>query len=484
MNDCQLLYEIAQSAMLEKGLSSDFPPRVLQQLDTIHNPAEFEPETMRDLRKLLWCSIDNDDSEDLDQLTAVQKNPNGYTLYVAIADVDALVQKGSPIDLHAQINTTSVYTPCRVFPMLPEKLSTNLTSLNQDQGRLSVVFEINLNNASEIIGSDIYRAYVYNYAKLAYSSVGAWLEGDRPIPSIINQIPGLPEALQLQDVLAQALKKQRQALGALSFDTLETKAIFKNDHIDSIIPVKKNRAHEIIEYFMITANTTSAKFAIKHKIPGLRRVVRVPERWERIVELARSLGETLPNSPDSTALDIFLENRKRIDPETFPDLSLSIIKLLGSGEYVVEKPGETPIGHFGLALRDYTHSTAPNRRYPDLITQRLIKATLIGSPLPYTLEELETLAQKCTECEDVIAKIERRTKKSAAAMLLTHQIGKNFKAIITGVSPKGTWVRLQNPPVEGKLIKGPSGLDVGDKITVKLTNVDVKQGFIDFSCFK
>lgn len=480
MNGCELLNEIARKAMLEKGLSPDFTSAVLQQLETIQNAAQLQSD-MRDLRKMLWCSIDNDDSRDLDQLTAVQKIPDGYILYIAVADVDALIKKESPIDRHAQINTTSIYTPCKIFPMLPEKLSTDLTSLNEHQDRVSVIFEITLNEAKEISKSKIYRGFVYNCAKLTYSAVGAWLEGRKSIPEKVAQISGLAEALKLQDELAQALKKQRQALGALSFETIEMKAVFKDGKIDALESVEKNRAHEIIENLMIAANTASAKYAIEHKIPSLRRVVRIPARWERIVELAQSLGERLPSTPDSVALDAFLIKRKKDEPDTFPDLSLSIIKLLGSGEYVVERPGEAPIGHFGLALRDYTHSTAPNRRYPDLITQRLIKAALSGALSPYTVGELESLAQRCTECEDTSTKVERRIKKSAAAMLLADQIGNNFKAIVTGASSTGTWVRLQHPPVEGKLVQGTSGLDVGDKIVVKLINVNVLQGFIDFA---
>ncbi|MBA3602285.1 MAG: RNB domain-containing ribonuclease [Parachlamydiaceae bacterium] len=481
MNGCELLVEIARKAMLEKGLATDFPPVVLNQLNKIHDPAKFQQEKMRDLRGLIWCSIDNDDSRDLDQLTAVQKNPNnGYTIFIAIADVDALVQKSSQIDRHAQINTTSVYTPCKIFPMLPEKLSTDLTSLNENQGRVSVIFEITLDESKDIVSSELYQGYVYNYAKLTYSGVGAWLEGHSSLPEAISLIPGLAESLQLQDELAQALRKQRHLLGALSFETIELKATFKDGNIDTLESIVKNRAHQLIENFMIAANTASARYAIKNQIPSLRRVVRVPERWERIVEMAQSLGDLLPSAPDSIALDVFLVRRKEMDPEAFPDLSLAIIKLLGSGEYIVEKPGEIAVGHFGLALRDYTHSTAPNRRYPDLITQRLIKASLNGNPLPYNVLELESLAQRCTECEDTTTKVERRVKKSAAALLLANQIGKSFDAIVTGASNKGTWVRLQSPPVEGKLLKNTSGLDVGDKIVVKLVNVNVMEGFIDF----
>ncbi|MGZ3633593.1 MAG: RNB domain-containing ribonuclease [Parachlamydiaceae bacterium] len=481
MNGYELLGEIARKAMVQKGLTPNFSSSVLQQLETITQPAPFEHENMKDLRSLLWCSIDNDDSRDLDQLTTAYQLPSGdYRLLVAIADVDTLVAKSSPIDQHAQINTTSVYTPAKIFPMLPEKLSTDLTSLNEDQDRVSMIFEMHLNQTMDVFHSELYTAIVKNHAKLTYSGVGAWLEGRQPIPGKIPLIPGLEQALILQDQLAQAIKQKRQLIGALTFETRELYVQFKNGKPVDLIPTERNRAHELIENLMISANTASAKYAIRQQIPSLRRVVRVPARWERIVEIAASFRETLPLEPDSVALDAFLKTRKEKNPDTYPELSLTIIKLLGSGEYVVESPGDSPIGHFGLALRDYTHSTAPNRRYPDLITQRLLKASLNQQKTPYTLSELENLAEHCTQCEDATSKVERQVKKSAAAMVLAPRIGETFQSIVTGVSDKGTWVRLQHPPVEGKLLKGAQNLDVGDQIAVKLINVNVMEGFIDF----
>jgi len=481
MNGYELLGEIARKAMVEKGLSPNFSPSVLQQLETITQPAPFQRENMKDLRSLLWCSIDNDDSRDLDQLTTAYQLPSGdYRLFVAIADVDALVAKSSPIDQHAQINTTSVYTPAKIFPMLPEKLSTDLTSLNEDQERVSMIFEMHLNQTMDVVHSELYIAVVKNHAKLTYSGVGEWLEGRQPIPEKIPLIPGLEQALILQDQIAQAIKQKRQLLGALTFETRELYVQFKNGKPVDLIPTERNRANELIENLMISANTASAKYAIRQEIPSLRRVVRVPARWERIVEIAASFGETLPLEPDSVALDAFLKTRKEKSPDTYPELSLTIIKLLGSGEYVVESPGDPPIGHFGLALRDYTHSTAPNRRYPDLITQRLLKASLNQQKTPYTLSELKNLAEHCTQCEDATSKVERQVKKSAAAMVLAPRIGETFQSVVTGVSDKGTWVRLQHPPVEGKLLKGGQNLDVGDQIAVKLINVNVMEGFIDF----
>lgn len=482
MNSSEFLTKIANKAMLERGLAPEFSSQAMQQLAEIKQPETCKRETMRDLRHHLWCSIDNDDSKDLDQLTYAEKLQSGeYLLYVAVADVDGLVPESTPIDVHARTNTTSIYTPSKMFPMLPEKLSTNLTSLNEGQERVAIIFEIRINADMEVVSSEIYSACVKNYAQLAYSQVGPWLEGRKEAPEKVTPIPGLAETLLLQDEIAQALKMTRQALGALSFETTELKAVFDQSKVKTLKKVERNRAHELIENLMIAANTASARYANHKNIPSLRRVVRIPARWERIVEVAKTFGETLPSDPDSKALEHFLAARKKADPETFPDLSITIIKLLGSGEYIVQVPGDEPIGHFGLALRDYTHSTAPNRRYPDLITQRLIKSSLNNAKSPYTLPQLESLAEHCTKCEDAATKVERHCKKSAAAMYLADHLGESFDAIVTGASDKGTWVRLTNPPVEGKLVKGIQGLDVGDKVVVKLIYVDIMQGFIDFS---
>ncbi len=482
MDGYDRLREIARRAMLEKGLSPEFSLAAIQQLEKIDKPAGMQEGSMRDLTAFAWCSIDNDDSRDLDQLTFAEKtSTDEYKIYVAIADVDALVPRDTPIDLHAQQNTTSVYTAARIFPMLPEKLSTDLTSLNEEVYRATIVFQINLNSAFEVNNSEIYPAYVYNRAKLAYSSLGTWLEGRGPKPAKIDPIPGLSETLILQDQIAQAMKKRRFANGALTFETRELKPVFNDGNISALEATQHNRAHELIENLMIAANTASARYAIQKKIPSLRRVVRVPKRWERIVELANDRGVKLPEQPDSIALDEFLKTMKAKEPETFSDLSLSVIKLLGSGEYVVEMPGEKAIGHFGLALRDYTHSTAPNRRYPDVITQRLIKASLVGRKNPYSVDELERLTSLCTQREDAASKVERQVSKSAAAMLLSKRIGEEFPAIITGCNSDGSWVRIQSPPVDGKLVSNVGTCDVGDKIKVKLVSVDIDRGFIDFA---
>ena len=466
--------------MREKGLEPEFPPAVADELRTISGAAR-DP-AVKDLRDLAWCSIDNDDSRDLDQLSVGERRSDGATLVrIAIADVDALVPRGSAIDRHAAVNTTSVYTAARIFPMLPERLSTDLTSLVQDEDRLAVVLEVVVGGDGALAGSDVYRATVRNRAKLAYDSVSAWLEGQAPAPAALAAIPGLEENLRWQDAAAQQLREVRHEQGALDLETIEARAVFVGDEIAGLEQQQKNRARQLIEDLMIAANAVTARFLDRHNLPSLRRVLRSPERWDRIVAVARESGETLPATPDAAALEIFLRKRRQADPLRFPDLSLTIVKLMGSGEYAVDLPGAEPAGHFGLAVRDYTHSTAPNRRYPDVITQRLVKAALAGAASPYSVAELQALAAHCTEQEDDATKIERQVRKSAAALLLEDRIGQTFDGIVTGASEKGTWVRILAPPVEGKVNQGASGLDVGDRVKVKLTGTDVERGFIDFA---
>jgi VacB/RNase II family 3'-5' exoribonuclease len=482
-----ILQSIAQRAMLERGLLPDFSAAVLAELDRIQAPAGVngelpeDPAGIRDLTDLIWASIDNDDSLDLDQLTIAEALPGDKVkIRVAVADVDALVKDGSAIDEHARHNTTSVYTAAQIFPMLPEKLSNNLTSLNFDEERLSVVVEMVIGADGSLQGSDIYRARVRNHAKLAYNSVAAWLEGNGNIPDGVAVVDGLAENLRVQDRVAQSLKNLRHVHGALSLETIEAKPIFDGDQIRDLEVETKNRAKEIIEDFMIAANGVTARYLSAKKSPSIRRVVRTPERWDRIVELAREHNFGLPDTPDSKALDEFLVQEKAADPLRFPDLSLAVIKLLGSGEYIAEVPGDTPQGHFGLAVQDYSHSTAPNRRYTDLITQRLLKAALAGRAAPYSFAELDVLAKHFTEEEDAANKVERQVGKSAAALLLESRIGEQFDAIVTGAAEKGTWARLLTIPVEGKVVRGIEGLDVGDRIHVQLIAVDVEQGYIDF----
>jgi len=476
-----ILRSIAHRAMLARGLLPDFSAGALAELDGIHEPATRAEESTRDLRNLIWCSIDNDDSRDLDQLTVAEAMPDGATkILVAVADVDAVVKKQSALDDHARQNTTSVYTAAEIFPMLPEKLSTDLTSLNYESDRLAMVIEMVIASDGSLQGSDIYSAIVRNYAKLAYNSVADWLEGSGPMPQAIGKVDGLDENLRLQDRVAQKLKALRHLQGALDLATIEARAVFDGDQIKDLEAERKNRAKEIVEDFMIAANGVTARYLASKMYPSLRRVVRTPQRWDRIIALASDHGFTLPEKPDSKALEQFLIAAKAADLLRFPDLSLSVIKLLGAGEYVVELPGGNTAGHFGLAVRDYTHSTAPNRRYPDLITQRLLKAAIAGSSLPYENDELQALAKHCTEQEDGAKKVERQVGKSAAAMLLESRIGERFDGIVTGASDKGTWVRLLHPPIEGKLVSGFAGMDVGDRVSVQLVRTDVERGYIDF----
>lgn len=472
------LTQIAYQAMLERGLQPQYPKSVDDQLAGIHAPACSSE--LEDFSLFPWCSIDNDDSRDLDQLTYAKRENGEISLWVAIADVDSLVKKDTPIDRHAQTNTTTVYTPTKNFPMIPEKLSSDLTSLNQGQDRSSIVVKMVINRAGDILEAKITAAKVRNHAKLTYRDVGAWLENSGPMPLKLQQSQELVETLQIQHEAAEILLKKRYALGALSLETPEAVPIFKGERVVNMEPARINQAHRLIEHFMIAANSAIALFLEKAQISSLRRVVRVPKRWDRIVEVAKEKGEELPLIPDSKALDQFLVKMREKDPISFPDLSLTIVKLLGSGEYIVERPGDPPVGHFGLALKDYTHSTAPNRRYPDIITQRQIKALLSKSKPVYRTSELEKLAYHCTLQEDAASKVERRMNKSAAALLLLDRIGESFSGIVTGAATKGTWVRIFNPPTEGKVIKGAENLKVGDRVTVKLVDVDVTRGFIDF----
>jgi VacB/RNase II family 3'-5' exoribonuclease len=476
------LKSIARRAMLERGLLPDFSKPVVTQLASITQPATPSDSSIRDLRGLLWASIDNDDSRDLDQLSVAQPGSQGATkILVAIADVDALVKKGSAIDERAQSNTTSVYTAAEIFPMLPEKLSTDLTSLAQGQDRLAIVIEMEIGSDGLVGKSDIYRAVVKNRAKLAYNSVAAWLDGTAPAPAAISAVPGMDQQLRLQDRVAQTMKSRRHQNGALTLETVEARPVFDGDSLIDLRADQKNRATELIEDFMIGANGVTARYLEQKSFPSLRRVLRSPERWSRIVQLASDAGERLPAKPDARALEEFLEKRRQADPARFADLSLSVIKLLGRGEYVPELPGHPSEGHFGLAVKDYTHSTAPNRRFPDVITQRLLKAALSGAAIPYRNDELATLAQHCTEQEDNATKVERQVRKSAAALLLESHIGERFKAIVTGASEAGTWVRIVEPAAEGKVVRGSAGLDVGDHVVVELVSTDVERGFVDFA---
>jgi len=491
--DNEQLRAMARQAMLQRGLQPDFGAAAQRQLEAIEHAATEQGPTIRDLRELPWCSIDNDDSRDLDQLSVslpLQGGaPGSVRILVAIADVEGLLAIDSPIDQRARHNTTSVYTAAGVFPMLPEKLSTNLTSLNEGVERLAIVVDMAvdaeggvapLDGAGAAHSSAVYRARVLNRAQLAYNAIAAWLDADTAAPAKVAALPGLDEQLRVQDRVAQAMKRQRHERGALSLATNETRPVFSDGVLTDLRPEFGNRAKELIANFMIAANGVTARWLEKHQLPSLRRMLRTPARWDRIVALAAQVGEPLPAVADAAALDAFLAKRRAADPARFADLSLAIVKLLGSGEYMVSVPGRSTPGHFGLAVNDYTHSTAPNRRFPDLVTQRLLKAALDGGPMPYGEADLEALAAHCTEQEDNAAKVERQVRKSAAALLLADRIGQRFDALVTGASAKGTWVRINHPNVEGRVVRGFEGLDVGEKVRVSLLGVDATRGHIDF----
>jgi VacB/RNase II family 3'-5' exoribonuclease len=475
----QILRRIARRAMIERGFRPDFPAEVRDEL------ASLEPEkgvsALRDLRGLPWCSIDNDDSRDLDQLTCARDGGGTVTVLVAIADVDTAVRKGRAIDDHACRNTTTVYTPVHVFPMIPEELSTGLTSLNDGEDRAAVVVEMAVGAGGVIGGIDVYRARVRSRARLAYNDVAAWLEGRGPAPAAVQRVEGLAENLRLQDAAAATLRARRQACGALNLETVEASPVIEGGEVRAWRVERKNRAKELIADFMIAANEAVARFLESRRFPSIRRVVHAPKRWERIVDVAAQKGWTLPGEPDAKALEEFLAAQRAREPERFHDLSQTVIKLIGPGEYMADLPGREAPRHFGLAVKDYAHSTAPNRRYPDLVTQRLVQAAVEGLPVPYDEGELALLARHCTRKEDDANKVERLVRKSAFALLLEARIGERFDAVVTGAAPKGTWVRIDGQPVEGRLVEGFSGLDVGDRLRVRLVRTDVEQGYIDFT---
>lgn len=474
------LQRVARKAMLDRGLQPDFDSRTSWQLDGIRGPAT-DVGVGRDLRDLLWCSIDNDDSRDLDQLSVAEDLGNGTVkILIAVADVDALVAKGTPIDRHAAGNTASLYLAGHVYPMLPERLSTDLTSLRPDCDRLSLVVEYTVRPDGTLGDARVDRALVRNRAKLAYNAVAAWLDGQAPLPEPAARVPGMDQQLRMQDEVAARLRHVRHQQGALDLQSLESRPVFSGDEVVGLQQEEPNRAKQLIEDFMIAANGVVARFLEGKGRPSLRRVVRSPERWAKIAEVAVKLGESLPAEPSSRALEAFLLRRHTADPLRFPDLSLVIVKLMGAGEYVVELPGQTPVGHFGLAVRDYAHSTAPNRRFPDLVTHRLVKAALSNTQAPYDLAELTAIAAHCTLQEGNVAKVERQVSKSAATLLLEGRVGESFDGVITGAADKGTWVRIFSPPVEGRVVRGFQSLQVGDKVHVTLVHTDFDCGYLDF----
>ena len=477
------LRAMARQAMLDNGFKPDMPPEVVREAQQLGGQPQANPAdtSVRDLRSLLWSSIDDSRSRDLDQVEYAERQADGdIRVMIGIADVDALVSKDSAINQHAAENGTTVYTGITIFPMLPEQLSTGVTSLMEGVDRVAMVIDLMVGGDGAVRSSDVYRATLHNRAQLAYESVGRWLEGDGPTPPPVANVAGMEDQIRLQVEATERLRALRQRSGALDLETIEASPVATDGKVVGIAVTQPNRARDILESFMVAANVAMAQFLKAKGWPSLRRVVRTPERWPRMVEIAERLGGHLPPEPDSQALADFLARRKAADPDHFPDLSLAIVKLMGPGEYVVEQPGTEHEGHFGLAVRDYTHGTAPNRRYADLVTQRLLKAVTVGVAAPYGEDELTEIAARCTEREDAARKVERQMRKVAAAVLLGQRIGETFSAVVTGVTESGTFVRLLAPPADGRVVRGEHGLDVGDKVRVRLLATEPARGFIDF----
>lgn len=475
------LHALAVRAMQARGLLPAFSPQAVHEADRAARSAPEQVGEVRDLRHLPWFSIDNDDTQDLDQLSVAEDLPGGAArLLVAVADVDCRVPPAAAVDAHAAHNTTSVYTAAGVFPMLPQVLSTGATSLHESQERLAVVVDMQVAADGTVTASTVYRASVLNHARLTYNAVSSWLDGASPPPAKVAQSPGLQAQVRLHDRLAASLRQWRQSRGALQVNTVAPRPVFDNGELVDLRPDPRNRAKDLIADLMIAANGATARFLAQQRFPSLRRFLQAPRRWDRIVSLAAGHGVALPAQPDALALDRFLAARRAADPGGFADLSLAVVKLLGAGEYAAAAAGADAMGHFGLAVADYAHSTAPNRRYPDLVTQRLIKAALAGAPPPYSAEALAQIAAHCTAQENNANKVEREVLKAAGAFLLQGRIGQVFDAIVTGAAAKGTFVRIASPMLEGRVVRGFEGLDVGDAARVRLVAVDAAQSHIDF----
>jgi exoribonuclease-2 len=480
------LVSIAARVLRENGFKVEFPPEVIAEIEHVADPAKPSSAVV-DMRAMPWTSIDNRESKDLDQIEVSERvDGGGIRLSIAIADVDAWAPKGSLVDQRAFENTASIYTGVAVFPMIPDTLSEDRTSLNEGEDRLAVVTEMIVMADGTLTGERVYRALVKNHAKLAYPDVAPWLEGTGEIPGKLANAPLLAEQVKMQNEASERLQRRRQEKGALELETTEARPVAKDGHVVDLELQVKSRSKELVEDLMIAANGVTARYLEAKGFPSIRRIVKTPRRWERIVDLARGLGFELPAEPSSIALSKFLEERRRVDRVHFADLSLSVVKLLGPGEYLLSVPPlpgepERDEGHFGLAVQDYTHSTAPNRRYPDLVTQRLLKAAAAGAPCPYVADELAVVATRCTQKENDARKVERTMRKVAAADLLSTRIGEEFEAIVTGVTPKGTFVRLLAPPAEGRVVSGEKGLDVGDTTRVRLVATEPSKGFIDFA---
>ena len=475
------LQQIAVEAMRTRGLQPDFSAAALREAEAARLPAS-DPSEVKDLRDLPWFSIDNDDTRDLDQLSVAEPLPGGATrLRVAIAEVDVLAPRGSAMDAHAEANTTSVYTAAGVFPMLPERLSNDLSSLHEGQERLAMVVDMEVAADGAVGRSQVVRARVLNRAKLTYDAVAAWLDGTGAAPPALAAVPELEAQVRLHDAVAGRLRQWRQARGALNVTTVSARPVF--DAQGQLVDLRgdaKNRAKDLIADLMIATNGATARFLAAQGFPALRRFLRAPQRWDRIVALAAAHGAALPAAPDAVALDRFLVAQRTADPRAFGDLSLAVVKLLGAGEYIAAPGGVASAGHFGLAVNDYTHATAPNRRFPDLVTQRLLKAALAGTAAPYTAHDLEAIARHCTLQEGNANKVERQVLKAAAGVLMRERIGQQFDGVVTGAAAKGTFVRIHQPLLEGRIVAGFEGLDVGDAVQVRLVAVDEERGHIDF----
>jgi VacB/RNase II family 3'-5' exoribonuclease len=478
------LKSISFFAMQKYGFKPEFPKAVIREVNAIHpDTADALRKNGQDLRSLLWSSIDNHDSEDLDQMEYCERGPGGeINIKIAIADVDHYVSKHSQADQYASYNGTSVYTGIVTYPMLPDRLSKGISSLLPGQDCRAVIIEYAVLADGSVRHGNLYRAIVANKAKLIYEEVGDWLEGSGHIPQTVRDVDGLEAQVRLQHEAALRLKKFRAEQGALELETIEPEPVVRDGTVKDLVVQQKNMARNLIEEFMVAANGTTVAFLGNAGIPMIQRIVRIPKHWDEIVLTAATYGEVLPGEPDAKALTAFLTRQKEADPVRFPDLSLTIVKLMGAGEYVPLDYGDIPLGHFALAVTDYTHGTAPNRRYVDLIIQRLIKSVLDNVESAYTIEELVDQSAWLTDKEKGSKKVERFMRKAAAAVLLQDRIGTSFDALVTGASEKGTYVRLLNPPVEGRVMQGQQGLRVGEKVRVRLLKTDPLNGYVDFAC--
>lgn len=485
VNQAESLRSAAEAAMREHGFEPEFSAAVIREVRALDEPADHpQPPDVRDMRGALWSSIDNRESRDLDQIEVAERlSDDSIRVSIGVADVDTLVPVGSAADDHAATNTTSVYTGVVTFPMLPERLSTNLSSLNEGEDRLAIVVQFDVDGNGDISNTEIYRALVRNRAKLAYDAVGTWLEGKTPPPPAIAKSPELEQQLRLQEEAMQRLRRAREVAGALDFESLEATPVVAHGKVVDLAITRRGPARDLIEDFMVAANRSVAKYLLDRGTASLRRVVKEPKRWDRIVALAAEVGEKLPDKPDNVALSEFLARRRAADPEHYADLSLNIVKLLGPGVYVYERRlgDRRDIGHFGLGVAEYVHSTAPNRRFADLVTQRMLRAVTLGEPCPYDDDEMFAIAQRCTERGEAARKVERTMRKIAGATMLAERVGDSFAAVVTASSPKGVYARVLSPPVEGRIVRGGQGLDVGDTVKLVLLSADPARGFIDFA---